>query len=177
MAHDHDAAMDAYAHALEALREDRCRRLRAYVPEPNIKFSSWLVVVTRRLVLDYFRQRYGRSRSEDADRQHEQKTRRRLEDLVADEIDPDQLVGESRTEADAGIRRQQLKAALTRALEALDPADRLLLALRFEDERSVREIARTLALPSVFHVYRRLGTVLSTLRRTLQSLGVDTAEP
>ncbi|HEX9310598.1 MAG TPA: sigma-70 family RNA polymerase sigma factor [Gemmatimonadaceae bacterium] len=177
VARDRDAAMDAYAHALEALREDGCRRLRAYVPEPDIKFSSWLVVVTRRLAHDYFRQRYGRSRSEDADRQQEQKARKRLEDLVADEIEPDRLTGKSYDEADAGIRRQQLQFALARALEELDSADHLLLTLRFEDERPVREIARTLGLPSVFHVYRRLGGVLSKLRRALESHGVDTAEP
>ena len=176
VAHDRDSAMDAYAHALEALREDECRRLRAYVPAPGVKFSSWLVVVTRRLVLDYFRQRYGRSRSKDADRQQAQTTRRRLEDLVADEIDPEQIIGETQA-PDAQIRRQELRLALTRALDELDPADRLLLALRFEDERPVREIARTLALPSVFHVYRRLGAVLSMLRRALENRGVDAAEP
>jgi RNA polymerase sigma factor (sigma-70 family) len=177
VAQDHDAAMDAYAYALEALREDNCRRLRAYVPEPDIKFSSWLFVVTRRLVLDYLRQRYGRSRSDDADRQQDQKLRRRLEDLVADEIDPDQLFGESRSEADSGIRRRQIKVALSRALAELNPADRLLLALRFEDERPVREIATTLALPSVFHVYRRLDAILCQLRWTLEKEGVYTAEP
>src|SRR2546423_3800739 len=177
VAHDPDAAMDAYAHALEALREDGCRRLRAYVPDPGIKFSSWLVVVTRRLAHDYFRQRYGRSRSEDADWQQEQRARRRLEDLVADEIEPDRLTSESYDEADAEVRRQQLQLALTRALEELDSADRLLLALRFEDERSVRDIARTVGLPTVFHVYRRLDNVLSKLRRALEGRGVDTAEP
>jgi len=177
VARDGDAAMDAYAYALEALREDGCRRLRAYLPEPGIKFSSWLVVVTRRLAHDYFRQRYGRSRSEDADRQQEQRVRKRLEDLVADEIEPDRLTGEPYEEADAGIRRQQLQLALARALEGLNSADHLLLTLRFEDERPVREIARTLGLPSVFHVYRRLGGVLSKLRRALESHGVDTAEP
>src|SRR5256714_9595305 len=176
VAHDPDAAMDAYAHALEALREDECRRLRAYVPDPGVKFSSWLVVVTRRLVLDYFRQRYGRSRSKDAERQQAQTTRRRLEDLVADEIDPDQIIGETQA-PDAQIRRQELEVALTRALNELDPADRLLLALRFEDERPVREIGRTLGMPSVFHVYRRLGVILSMLRRALENRGVDAADP
>jgi RNA polymerase sigma factor (sigma-70 family) len=177
VARDPDAAMDAYAFALEALREDGCRRLRAYAPEPEIKFSSWLVVVTRRLVLDYFRQRYGRSRSEEEDRQQEHRARRRLEDLVADEIEPDRLIGQSYDAADAGIRRQQLQLALARALEQLEASDRLLLTLRFEDDRPVREIAQTLGFPSVFHIYRRLGRVLSELRHALESRGVDAAEP
>jgi RNA polymerase sigma factor (sigma-70 family) len=174
---DHDAAMDGYAYVLEALREDSCRRLRGYVPHPDVKFTSWLVVVTRRLVLDYFRQRYGRARSGDVERQQESQTRKRLEDLVADEIDPDQIVDASAGSPDAAIRRQQLAVSLRRALDELPPADRLLLALRFEDERPVRDIARTLGLPSVFHVYRRIGVVLSTLRRALAMLGVEEAEP
>jgi RNA polymerase sigma factor (sigma-70 family) len=134
-------------------------------------------VVTRRLVHDYFLQRYGRSRSDSADRQQEQVTRRRLEDLVADEIEPDRLIGDLHVEADAAIRRQQLEAGLARALEELGPADRLLLALRFEDERPVREIARTLGLATVFHVYRRLGSVLSNLRRNLERSGIDEPDP
>jgi RNA polymerase sigma factor (sigma-70 family) len=177
VARDRDAAMDAYAHALDALRADDCRRLRAYIPEPEIKFSSWLVVVTRRLVHDYFRHRYGRSRSEDLDRRQEQTTRRRLEDLVADAIEPDTLIGAPYNEADARIRLQELKVALAAALEDLDASDRLLLALRFEDQRPIREIARTLGLASVFHVYRRLNGVLQRLRQTLERHGVEGSDP
>jgi RNA polymerase sigma factor (sigma-70 family) len=169
--------MDAYAHVLEALRENGCRRLRAYAPHANVKFSSWLIVVTRRLVLDYLRHRYGRSRSEDLDRQHEQQTRRRLENLVADEVDPDQIAGESISLPDAAVRRQQLEDAVHEALTRLKPSDRLLLALRFEDDLPVREIAVTLGMSSVFHVYRRLSVVLAELRAALGNKGISEAEP
>ena len=50
VAHDHDAVMDGYAHVLEALREDCYRRLRAYVPRGTTRFTTWLVVVVRRLL-------------------------------------------------------------------------------------------------------------------------------
>ena len=174
-ASDRDAAMDAYAFVLEALLEDECRRLRAYAPDGRTKFTTWLVVVTRRLALDHVRQRYGRSRSEDDAQRAEQATRRRLEDLVAEEIDPDQIVGASES-PDAFLRRSQLLSALSAALEALEPADRLLLALRFEDERPVKEIAKALGFPSVFHVYRRLGVVLDQMRRALVRRGVEEPE-
>jgi RNA polymerase sigma factor (sigma-70 family) len=171
VAHDYDGTMDAYVEVLEALREDGCRRLLSYVAEPNRKFSSWLIVVTRRLALDHFRHRYGRSRSEDLDRRTEQESRRRLEDLVAHRVDPDQLPGEP-AKGDAEIQREQLTRALSRALRTLEPRDRLLLALRFNDERPVREIAGKLSLPTVFHVYRRLDTVLAVLRLSLANGGV-----
>lgn len=171
VAHDYDGTMDAYVDVLGALHEDGCRRLLSYVPEPNRKFSSWLIVVTRRLAVDHFRQRYGRSRSDDLDRRKEQESRRRLADLVAERIDPDQLVAEP-VEGDAEIRRQQVTRALSRAIRQLEPRDRLLLALRFNDERPAREIAGMLSLPTVFHVYRRLDTVLTGLRLSLTDLGV-----
>lgn len=168
--------MDGYAFVLQALREDGCRRLRAYVPDGKTKFTTWLVVVARRLVLDYFRQRYGRSRSQDDAARDEHAARRRLEDLVAEEIDPDQLAVAS-SGPDASLRQAELMDALRRALDELDPADRMLLALRFADDRPIRDIARALGLPSVFHVYRRLGGALSALRRALARRGVEGPEP
>ena len=177
VATDPDAAMDAYAYVLEALREDGCRRLRAYAPHANVKFSSWLIVVTRRLALDYLRHRYGRSRSEDRHRQYEQQTRRRLENLVADAVDPDQIVDELISLPDAALRRQQLERAVRDALTRLKPSDRLLLALRFGEDRAVREIAGTLSMSSEFHVYRRLGVVLGELRAALETKGISEAEP
>ena len=167
--------MDAYVNVLEALREDDCRRLRSYAAEPNGNFSSWLVVVTRRLALDHFRQRYGRSRSGDLGWRMEHESRRRLEDLVADRVDPDQLLTEP-SRGDEDIQREQLTRVLSRALRALEPRDRLLLALRFNDEKPVREIAGRLSLPSVFHVYRRLDTVLSGLRLSLARVGVRSCD-
>lgn len=174
---DHDAAMDAYLFVLEALRADDWRRLRAYVPDGKTKFTTWLVVVTRRLVLDFLRQRYGRSRSSEAERRDEQITRRNLEDLVAAEIDPDHIEDAASNSPEARIRRTQLTDALRTAMAALEPADRLLLAMRFVDDRPVREIARALGAASVFHIYRRLGSVLSRLRENLAQLGVKEPEP
>ena len=169
--------MDGYAYVLEALREDCYRRLRAYAPDPRTRFTTWLVVVTRRLLLDYHRRRYGRPRSEDDTRRAEHAARRRLEDLVASEVDPDLVAGSATDSPDADVRRRELVEALRRALDELNPADRLLLALRFEDARPVREIARMVGFPTVFHVYRRLDAVLAALKRALARRGVSDPEP
>ena len=174
---DHDAAMDGYAHIVEKLGEDCYRRLRAYTPHLTTRFTTWLVVVARRLLLDYQRHRYGRPRGENGTRREERTVRRRLEDLVATEIDPDQLATSSSNSPDIGLRREELTRALRQALDELDPSDRLLLALRFEDERPVRDIAATLKLPSVFHVYRRVGAALSELKRALARRGIEEPEP
>src|SRR5204862_509166 len=75
---DHDAAMDGYAHVLERLREHDCRRLRGYAPDGRTKFTTWLVVVARRLCLDFHRHRYGRSDDPAPDAAAARAARRRL---------------------------------------------------------------------------------------------------
>ncbi len=177
LSQDRDGMMDGYAHVLEALRKDECHRLRAYVPDGRTRFTTWLVVVTRHLLLDRQRERYGRPRSDTAPSRADHQARRRLEDLDAGEVDPDQLGAAPESSPDAVIRRRQLTDRLGAALSTLAPADRLLLALRFEDEQSARAIATVMRLPSVFHVYRRLSATLVVLRAALAKRGVSDAEP
>ena len=177
VARDRDAVMDGYAHVLEQLRADGYRRLRAYTPQSTTRFTTWLVVVARRLLLDFYRHRYGRSRSENDARRDEHITRRRLEDLVAAEIDPEELATSAAHGPDIAIRQRELTSALRMAIDQLDPADRLLLALRFEDDRPVREIATIMRLPSVFHVYRRVSAALAELKRLLANRGVVEPHP
>ena len=172
LARDRDAAMDGYVYILDALRQDHCQRLRAYVPDGRTRFTTWLVVVARRLLLDHRRHRYGRPRSRSEPHRAEHVTRRRLEDLVVAELDAETIVA-SGAAPDEALLEDEVTAALRTALAALEPSDRLLLVLRFADERPVREIARTLGLPSIFHVYRRVAALLGGLRRTLEAHGVD----
>lgn len=174
---DTDAAMDGYAYVLDALCEDGFRRLRAYVPQPGTRFTTWLVVVVRRLLLDHYRRRYGRSRSADASHREEHIVRRRLVNLVAAELDPEQITTPGTQSTDFDIRLQELMDALRRAIDELAPADRLLLTLRFDDGCSVRDVAETIHAPSVFHVYRRLDATLSALRRALARRGIESPDP
>ena len=66
---------------------------------------------------------------------------------------------------------------MSAATARLGATDRLLLKLRFDDDLSAREIAGLLALPTPFHVYRRLNALLQELRRVLQQRGIHEAEP
>jgi len=176
---DADRVMDRYAFVLERLREGDCRRLRAYVRPGAGEFALWLVVVTRRLCLDHHRERYGRARRNadstpeaDADRAG----RRRLVDLVAERTDPELLAAPGQLAPDEAVVRAERLRALERSLTRLPAADRLLLRLRFTEDLKAREIARLMQFPTVFHVYRRLDTVLRELRRNLEGFGIE-AEP
>ncbi len=174
--HDHDAAMDGYAYVLEALRENDCRRLRAYSADGRSKFSTWLVVVARRLCLDFHRHRYGRTRDTGADAREERAARRRLVDLVAEDLDSSPASPASSSDPHAELLGREQSAALDATLRALPPRDRLLLALRFEEGLSAREIGHLMGFATPFHVYRRLNALLASLRSSLGRRGIESPE-
>jgi RNA polymerase sigma factor (sigma-70 family) len=178
LAHDHDAAMDRFAYLLEQLRRDDCRRLRSFVADGRSKFTTWLVVVARRLCLDYDRSQYGRAdRATDPEHRASRAERRQLHDLVGAETDLGTLPDPAGRGADDAVVARERGEALAAALAALEPADRLLLRLRFDDAKAASEIARVMGFPTQFHVYRRLDRVLALLRRELESRGIRDAVP
>ena len=174
---DHDDVMDRYAFVLEQLRRDDFNRLRAYGADGRGKFTTWLVVVVRRLCLDHRREKYGRARSDDEGREDGRRMRGRLVDLISDAADLTELVDTSAGDPEERLRALQLDDALKSAVATLDPNDRLLLQLRFEDELSAARIARIMSCRSQFDVYRRLRHVLDTLRTALVRRGVGDPTP
>lgn len=177
----YDEAMNQYAFVLEGLSRDDYQRLRTYARGGAGRFEAWLVVVTRRLCIDYQRSRYGRVKRKDRppDPQDEQRSRerKRLLDLVTEELDIARTADRTAVDPETDLRRRQLEVALQEAIISLDGRDRLLLRFRFEDGRSAREIADAMGFPSPFHVYRRLKKVLEKLRLKLRALGVSDSLP
>jgi RNA polymerase sigma factor (sigma-70 family) len=168
---DYDAAMDGYTYLLEQLSIDDYRRLRAYAVDGRSKFTTWLVVVARRLCLDQLRRRYGRARGEDPAVGERRAERRRLEDLLSDRLDLATVVDATTPTPDLELIAAEQSRALVTAVGRLEPRDRLLLKLRFEDALSAREIAALLEFPTAFHVYRRINALLEFLRAALAPRG------
>ena len=175
---DHDAAMDRYAAVLDGLRQDDFRRLRTYAADGRSEFSTWLVVVAQRICLDHRRARYGRFRASEGNtttHDEEWAARRRLVDLLAAKVDLSSISDTGSDSPEDIVRVADLYHALQAALSHLQPQDRLLIKLRFEDELPMPEIARSLKFPTRFHAYRRLTRVLADLRRALVDSGVRDA--
>jgi RNA polymerase sigma factor (sigma-70 family) len=170
-----DDVMDAYAEVLEHLRADDFRRLLEFARNPRSKVSTWLVVVARRICLDLYRRRYGRPGGDGV--QDQRRARRRLQDLVAEQLDLHDAAAPEGEETDAPIRHAELYDALHDTLVSLPARDLLLLKLRFGDELAAQEIAKLLGFASPFHVYRRLNALLSVLRHSLNRRGVESAVP
>ena len=172
---DHDAAMDRYAFVLEALRRDGYRRLKTYVSDGRGSFHTWLAVVTGRICLDEYRHRYGRLQSGGTEASERHARRKTLADLAGSELDLDLLAAPGDDAPDRVVERAERRATVEAALAGLDPADRLILRLRFEEDLSVPEIARFLGEGSPFRLYRRIEKVLTRVRNSLEKGGVRDA--
>jgi RNA polymerase sigma factor (sigma-70 family) len=174
---DDDARMDRYAFVIDQLQRDNFRRLREYAADGRGQFTTWLVIVVRRLCLDEHRHRYGRLQGKDEASRDRHAMRRQLLDLVSSELDLGELDVAGPDDPDANLRGRQLRDALEQAVASLETRDRLLLRLRFEDGRSVPDVARILRFPSVGGAYRRLESILGTLRARLTAAGVRDSQP
>lgn len=160
----YDAIMDRYVFTLDHLERDDFRKLRGYCADPRAKFTTWLVVVCRRICLDEHRSKYGRARA-GADIIRLQ-TRRSLTESLASAIDLETIAAPDEP-ADVALETRERRERLEQCLSRLVPADRLLIRLRFEDDLSAAQIAKVLHMATPFHVYRRLNRLLADLRTAL----------
>jgi len=170
-----DGAMDHYTFILEQLRDNDFRRLRAFAGEGRGKFTTWLVVVARRLCVDHYRRTHGRLQAQQDSSTAESLehiTRRNLADLVADEVDWERIEDGGRLQPDAEVLREERRTALKSVVGKLDVTDQLLLKLRFEDDVPVARIGPMVGLNSRWQVHRRLKAVLARLREGLEANGI-----
>ena len=169
---DHDHVMEQYTFVLDAIKRDDFARLRAFRANGRGKFSTWLVTVLQRLRVDAHRARYGRPQG--AGEAGWRTQRRNLVELVGDELAFENLPSDEAS-AETLLLRQERRAILAAALAALEPSERLILRLRFEDGVAVPEIARLLSRPSPFALYREIDRLLARLRAALEARGISHA--
>ena len=177
-AESYDDGMDAYAYVLDKLRADDFRRLRAFRPDSRARFSTWLVLVARRICVDWRRERYGRPSGAEAPVEASlREVRRRLVDLTTATLDLATVIDTTAVDAEQQLRREELHALVHEAIAELDPRDQLLLTLRFVEGLSARDIDAIQRWGSPTLVYRRVEQLKTMLRRQLARRGVDTPVP
>lgn len=174
---DHDAVMDRYLYVVQALRETDYARLRQYSSANGGKFTTWLLVVARRLCFDEHRMRYGRAQASSESSLAKHDERRQLVDLIGNEVGLETLEEPSGRNPESIMRKDELRHMLARALDELPTTDRLILRFRFEDELSVPEITRLLGESSPFVLYRRLEKILGRMRGFLEGAGITESQP
>lgn len=174
---DPDSALDAYAWILGHLRQDDGRRLATFEARGNSKFTTWLVVVARRMCMDFLRHQRGRSRRDrpsSSEASDGRRVRRRLLEL-AGELEFTDAFPDSSADPSVEAEKNERLKLIREVLAEVPPEGRLLLSLRFEDELSAAEIARVMDLPSPFHVYRKLDRLYTDLRVRMNGRGIDSS--
>ena len=170
----HDDVMDRYTYVLDRLREDDFKRLRTFSLNGTGKFTTWLVVVVRRLCIDHQRRLFGRpQRESDRTTDPELIARRNLAGLLADDVDLDQIVAEASEGPEGDLIRREREEQLAAVLAELETRDQLLLTLRYVDGHPPDKVARMLGYPSRFAVHRRLKSLVASLRRRLEDRGFE----
>jgi RNA polymerase sigma factor for flagellar operon FliA len=104
------------------------------------------------------------------------RVRRRFQsdDALAETPGADGAPDETLARRDAQRTAAQVSELLRRLTANLEPQDRLILKMRFEDGRTVADIAATLRLEQK-GLYRRLARLLAGLREGFERQGVDTS--
>lgn len=96
------------------------------------------------------------------------------DDALATVASEDRAADELVRESDRQELAARVSRALRRVMEGLEQEDQLVLVLRFEDGRTVAEIAATLRLESKA-LYRRVERLLGKLREGLEAEGIGAA--
>jgi RNA polymerase sigma factor (sigma-70 family) len=176
---EYDDRMDRYRYVLDALREDGFRRLRSFRPVSGSSVAAWIVVVSRRLCLDFERHNSGRPRGENPNDsvQARRRLRRALAKASGGDFDPGDRLPSASLSPEEELREQELHQAVDNALRRLTPRQQLVIRLRFEDGLSVGEVGEVLGMRNVFQVYRLLRAALGDARKHLEQSGVRDAHP
>lgn len=150
-----EAARELLQQVVERLWEHDRRALRSW--RGKGRFSSYLTVIVCNLCL----------------RQRQQAEQR--EKVLGDELSPAGEPTSSEPAAPSLLARRERRQAVQRALAELSPRDRLLLTLRFGDERTPKEIGALLRLrPGT--VRKAVHDALGRLRRQVESLSPELFE-
>ncbi len=174
---DYDDGMERYAFLLDELKRDDCQRLRKYLADGRGKFTTWLVVVARRLCIDHHRKKYGRRRGvADVRADAEWEMRSRLIRMISERVEITDIPDGTNVDPETQIQVSDRHRAMERALAALDPRDHLLIRLKFEDEVPVKKIVKVMGFSGEVSVYRKLKKVYQRLREALGESGVHDRE-
>jgi len=159
-----DVLQDAY---LEAWQD-----LGSYLERPEIPFFLWLRGIAGNKLRELHRHHLGAQRR---DPRREVSIQGGATAETTTTALPAQLLGDL-THASEEAVRHELKLRLHAVIDAMDPLDREVLALRYFEQLSPAETARVLGIKEKAAGVRYLRAV-RRLKEILQSLGGDWLEP
>lgn len=133
------------------------------------RFTTWLVALGRRVALlhENGRCQCGVLTAADATAAEKHDEDARMIEALAAQLDLRHIADPTGTNPERQLRFRLICEHLAELLHGLAARDRLLLALRFVDGRSNRDVARTMGLPTAYRARRQVGQVLRAIREAL----------
>lgn len=157
---DYDEKMAVFLHILEKLREDRFFRLSHF--EFQAQLSTWLMVVSRHLTLDFLRAKYGRDFSLKKIRVVSYDAAPSFLKHLADTVTPEhEMANEEQRQA-----REKLEQALQRALQNLSAQESLAIQLVYFKGLKIKAAGKLLEVRSI---YKFIARALEKIRNEMES--------
>ena len=162
---DPDDVMDAFAHACEQLRADEFARLKRYTADedPRASFSTWLVVVTRNLVIDWLRARDVHRTGFAAGRPSPARGHAAV--AVAEHLT------NGSTGGDFAIDARRIAGEV---LNGLDAEVRAAVQLFVVEEMSAADVARAVGWQGEKAVHNKVYRTLASIRENVAKRGIAT---
>jgi RNA polymerase sigma factor (sigma-70 family) len=163
-----------YVYVLDKLNEDNQRRIRQF--QGKSSFKTYIVSITTRLAIDFFRSRYGRTNPC-------QDTSNYTPNFVAkiglDDIPelqdngllPDQMV----SLMESISKKKQVLQIVQTTFQHLSDEERLVLKLRFNNDQKISQIAKVLAL-NQRNLYNYIERILNRFKKAIKNEGLTDEE-
>ena len=137
---DPDDINDLFQEVFTSFCENNCKKLRAFDPHKGVKLSSWLRMITVRMIIDHLRKSKPST------------------SLDALPVEPSQAGGQE------GLLDEESMGSLKEVIEQLSTKDKLLIELFYMQELPPEEIAQILKI-SVGALYTRKNRVIEKMRK------------
>ena len=163
---------ECYVHVLGKLMENNYARVNAF--QGRSTFKTYLVSITNRLAIDFYRHRYGKTSKKAADEQPVPKKNPLKIVPIKDQesLSDKKLLEDDVIDNEVKETKNRLEALVKTHLSDLSPEDRLLLKMKYEDDFKVSEIAGILKLDQK-KTYRRINSILAAFRDKIMDEGID----
>ncbi|MEM9657977.1 MAG: sigma-70 family RNA polymerase sigma factor [Planctomycetota bacterium] len=158
---DSDVVQDAFLYV--------SKRLPDYIADPQSPFLLWLRQITSRKLIDVHRKHLGANT--DAGREV---SLNRARFPQASSICIAEHLADGQTSPSGIVLREETRAALDKALTAMDETDREVISMRHYEGLSNIEVAHELGIESAA-ASKRYVRALQRLQKILTELGIDAA--
>ena len=174
--YDPEEGHACFVYVLDKLKENKFYRIKQF--QGRSTFKTFLISITNRLIIDFYRKRHGRPSKgiKTLDNGNPKSNRTRFvvfsQEDVSEAVDRSALPDELATQTESSEIKQKMAKIVKSMSTDLSPEDRLILKMKYYDDHKVSEIARILQLEQKA-LYRRLNRLMARFKEEILKDGLN----